>query len=188
LTDADALSEAEVPQLDAALVAALYVEHADELKAFLLGVLRDRDLVGDALQGTFVKAIEFGHTAQAESLKSWLFQVAFREALVLRRRQATDERARQRIGEQAFPSVDAHSGQTPDVILVRRETLEAVRGALEKLPDEQRTVVRLRMYEQLKFSKIAEQLDVPLGTVLTRMQLALKKLLAALETAAIERD
>jgi DNA-directed RNA polymerase specialized sigma24 family protein len=44
------------------------------------------------------------------------------------------------------------------------------------LPPEQRQVVQMRMYEQKKFITISQELGLPLGTVLTRMQAALKKL------------
>ena len=54
------------------------------------------------------------------------------------------------------------------------------RAALEKLPVEQREVVLLKISEQKTFAAIAAELSLPLGTVLTRMQLALAKLRRAL--------
>ena len=51
-----------------------------------------------------------------------------------------------------------------------------VQLALETLPAEQQQIVKLRIYDELTFAAIAEQLGLPLGTVLTRMRLALKKL------------
>ena len=80
-------------RIDSARVAALYVEHADDLKAFLIGVLRDRDLAADALQSTFTKTIESGHTAREESLKGWLFRVAFNEAMAIRRKQHVHQKS-----------------------------------------------------------------------------------------------
>ncbi|HEX4150338.1 MAG TPA: sigma-70 family RNA polymerase sigma factor, partial [Pirellulales bacterium] len=69
----------------------------------------------------------------------------------------------------------------PAMQVVHRETAERVRAALDRLPKEQRQVVRLRMHEQKKFATIAQELNLPLGTVLTRMQLALRKLRKLLE-------
>ena len=54
--------------------------------------------------------------------------------------------------------------------------MEHVKEVLESLPDEQRRVVRMRIYEEKTFAAIAAELNAPLGTVLTRMRLALKKL------------
>ena len=59
---------------------------------------------------------------------------------------------------------------------IQQEDIQQVREALTQIPDAQRVVVELRIYEGLKFREIAEQLDQPLGTVLARMQAALKKL------------
>src|SRR5580658_5361744 len=76
----------EPTRIDPAIVAGLFVEHADELRRFLQGVLRNHDQASDVLQVTFAKAIELGHTAREETLKGWLFRVAFHEAALLRRR------------------------------------------------------------------------------------------------------
>ena len=59
---------------------------------------------------------------------------------------------------------------------IRGETVEAVRQALDRLPIEQRKVVWARMYEDRSFAEIAQESGLPLGTVLTRMRLALEKL------------
>ncbi|HEV3303846.1 MAG TPA: hypothetical protein VG055_29600, partial [Planctomycetaceae bacterium] len=73
-------------RIDSAVVAALYERYADEIGLFLKGVLRNSDLAAEALQNTFAKAVESGHTAREESIKGWLFRVAFHEAALLRRR------------------------------------------------------------------------------------------------------
>jgi len=170
------VAPAENGRIDPAEVAALYVQHAGELRRFLYGVLRDADLAGDVLQATFTKAIEAGHTAQQESLKGWLFRVAYNEALALRRREAVHVRATHQIAR----SDEAHGG-SPEEKLVRLEAVRSVRAALRELPEGQREVVRLRIYEQKKFSVIASELGLPLGTVLSRMQSALAKLRSKLQ-------
>jgi RNA polymerase sigma-70 factor (ECF subfamily) len=166
----------EAPRLDAALIAILFVKHADELRRFLTGVLRNADQAEDAMQAAFTKLVELGHTAREESLKGWLFRVAYHEAIVVRRRQAIHRRA-----TDVLAAMDPRVPPTADLPVVRSETIDLVRDAIARLPAEQRQVVRLRMYEQKKFAQIAGELQVPLGTVLTRMHLALKKLRVALE-------
>jgi RNA polymerase sigma-70 factor (ECF subfamily) len=84
--------------LDRATVAALYLEHADELRRMLLGVLRDGQLAADALQLAFVRAMECGGDVRDESRKAWLFRVAYNEALAILRRAATHQRATERLG------------------------------------------------------------------------------------------
>ena len=158
-------------RLDPAIVAALFVEHADELRRFVQGILRRADLAQDVLQATFVKAIEQGHTARSETRKGWLFRVAYHEALVVRRRWDVEGRA-----HGALAARGSHDTLGPAGQLEHRETLERVRAALDRLPPEQRRVVELRMIEDKKFATIANELGLPLGTVLTRMRSALAKL------------
>ena len=158
-------------RLEPGVVAALFVKHAEELRRFLMGVVRNHELAADVLQITFAKAVELGHTAREESLKGWLFRVAFNEAIAQRRRLGVQSRANTELANRGL-----RESPTPESHLLRWENVEQVRAALEKLPAEQREVVRMRIYEDKKFIEIATELGLPLGTVLTRMQLALKKL------------
>jgi RNA polymerase sigma factor (sigma-70 family) len=160
-------------RIDAAVVASLYERYADELGLFLKGVLRNSDLAAEALQNTFTKAVESGHTAREESLKGWLFRVAFHEAALLRRRGQIHDRS---LRQMARNSPSSAESEQPDERLSQSEMLAEVRRALNELPPDQRQVVQMRIYEEKSFAEIAEELSAPLGTVLTRMRLALKKL------------
>jgi RNA polymerase sigma-70 factor (ECF subfamily) len=81
------------------------------------------------------------------------------------------DKAARRLAEE-----DNHRSETPYEEVCRWETVASVRKAMDQLPAEQRQVVQMRIYEQKKFITIAKELNLPLGTVLTRMQAALKKL------------
>jgi RNA polymerase sigma factor (sigma-70 family) len=165
------LTSPDDSRIDPAVVATLYLDYADDLRAFLVGVLRDRDAAGEALQATFTKAMEAGHTARRETLKGWLFRVAYNEAMAIRRRQKIHTKSLEKLGWHR-----TREQERPDDNVSRGETISKVRAALDVLSEEQKEVVRLRIYEEMTFAAIAECLDLPLGTVLTRMRLALKKL------------
>ncbi len=165
-------------RIDPAVIAALYLEHGDELRAFLAGVLKDHDLANEALQATFIKAMEHGHNAREETRKGWLFRVAFHEALAIKRRNKMYDKNLRKMAW-SRPNPENHS---PDDRLCRWETIVNVRNALDELPANQREVVRLRIYEEKTFAEIAEELKVPLGTVLTRMRLAMRKLETLFDT------
>jgi RNA polymerase sigma-70 factor (ECF subfamily) len=152
-------------------VARLYAELAPELRRFILGVLADPELTDDVLQATFIKAIESGHQARSETFRGWLFQVAFREALALRRRQAVRDRGHRRLADFGPTTDDA-----PDDGLLRNENIEAVRDALRKIPEEQRAVILARIHDDKTFAQIASEMGLPLGTVLTRMRRGLDRL------------
>lgn len=173
MTDTEGSSRTE--RLEPAAVAALYARHADELRAYLTGLLRDRHHADEALQACFAKAVELGHTARDGALKAWLFRVAHNEAMDRRRRTLAEGRATRLVTWWSRREV-----AKPEQHLARSEAVERVRKAVEDLPAEQREVVRLRIYEEKTFAEIAAQTGKPLGTILTRMRLATKKLTEAL--------
>lgn len=156
-------------------IVALHAECGDELRRLALGVLRDPHLAADVVQTAFVKTIEQGHTAE-ESLRGWLFRVVLNEALAIKRRQDVEHRVLDKLAWLGEGGQEAMGGGRPDELACKREDHERVRSALETLPDEQRQTIWMRLYEQKTFAVIAEELQVPLGTVLWRMQAAVKKL------------
>ena len=172
----EASSRSDSPRLDPAVIAELYQQHAEELRAFLSGVLRDRDAAAEALQVTFTKAVEAGHTAHEATLRGWLFKVAFNEAMNLRRRREMDEKSCRTMALDRAAWIRPREGAGPDDGLARKEVVDAVRQVLTTLPPEQQQVVRMRIYDEKTFAEIAAELKLPLGTVLSRMRLALKKI------------
>jgi RNA polymerase sigma factor (sigma-70 family) len=179
------VSSAEVPsagssQLDPSVVAALYVEHGEELRRFLLGILRDAQLTSDVLQATFVKLVQRGHETRAETRKAWLFRVAYHEAMAYRRRQGVGDRVLRNVAWHSNATQGNGAAGSAEEPLLRLEAVQSVREALEHLPPDQRRVVRMRIYEEKTFATIAQELKIPLGTALGRMRAALIKLRARL--------
>lgn len=157
--------------LDPSIVAALYVEHGEELCRFLLGILRDAQLANDVLQATFVKMAQRGHETREQTRKAWLFRVAYHEAMAVRRREGVSDKVLRRVAWHTEGAAGA-----ADEPLLRIEAVQAVREALEELPPEQRQLVRMRIYEEKTFAVIAKELKIPLGTALARMRAAMIKL------------
>jgi RNA polymerase sigma-70 factor (ECF subfamily) len=171
----NAVSETDQP-LDSSIVAALYVEHGEELRRFLLGILRDSQLAADVIQATFVKMAQRGQETKEETRKAWLFRVAYHEAMAIRRREGVGDKVLRRVAWQT-----SRAAGPADEPLIRLEAVESVRQALAELPPEQRQVVRMRIYEDKTFATIAQELKIPLGTALGRMRAALIKLRAHFE-------
>ena len=161
-------------------LAELFREHQLPLHQFLIGLLRDRAEADDVLQQVFLKLVEGWASIRVDSAKSWLFTVAYHEALARRRMRIRQETALADLWtqpvwlrERAFP--------TAEVEAMRQETIESVRRSLAALPEAQREVVERRVYRGQTFAVIAAELNCPLGTVLTRMRLAIKTLAKLLE-------
>lgn len=190
-------SEADNTPVHVKAVEALYREHGADLEAFLIGVLRDRHQASELVQVVFRKALEhlsgletdgceeFTAEMTVEELLSkwpsprgWLFRVAWNEAMLVRR---VKTRHRDLLKKAVWNrELDRPEPVAPETGLVQDETVEAVRKAIGELPEDQRIVVRSRIYEEKTFAVIAEELGLPLGTVLTRMRLAMQKLERAL--------
>lgn len=166
----------EPARIDPAAVAALYLQYGEELRRFLVGLLRDPQLAADCLQATFARAVEVGHTSREETRKAWLFRVAYHEAMAVRRREATGERIVRRVAWSR-----EHAAGSADEPLLSLEAVERVREAIDDLPPDQQQIVRMRIYEEKTFAVIAEELKIPLGTALGRMRAAMLKLRKRLE-------
>lgn len=117
------------------------------------------------------------HEIPADQRRGWLVRTVQYHALNFRRREQRQGQLQQQLKEQSeqYMVGSADSGQ-----LERAEDLARLRMALEHLPEAQQLVVRLRLAENKSFQQIAEQLQVPLGTVLSRMRLAVEKLRSTL--------
>lgn len=178
LPESSSVSEREPDRLPAQQAGALYLEYSQQLLAFATGLLRDRELAQDVVQVTFGKALEHAGAIPPEGRKAWLFRVARNEALLVRRREGVTQRAFDRISR----SSPGDRGREPPQELASQEQAQRVRAALNQLPEPQQWVVQQRFFHGRTFAEMAEELHVPLGTVLTRMRLALGKLEQALQS------
>ena len=126
------------------------------------------------------------HSGNVNPLRAWLFRVATNEALLVKRKLGTQARHLEGLAWLQGMSATLHSSQAspandPHQVASAAEQQRLVKQYLAKLPEEQQTIVRMRIYENLKFSEIAEKLNLPLGTVLTRMRSALHAIKTGLE-------
>ena len=76
-------------------------------------------------------------------------------------------------------------GGSPDQISERRELRQAIRAAIDRLPQHYRVILLLRHQQQLSYDEIAQQLEIPLGTVKARIHRAREGLKSHLEAFAI---
>jgi RNA polymerase sigma factor (sigma-70 family) len=166
------------PRLEADQILGIYDRWQHDLRRFLLATCGDAELAEELLQATFSRLVERGQTARPESIRGWLFKVAHNELRLWRRRSATH--ARWLGSGPAGPAAPA----VPWEEAIRGEEAAAVRRALADLPPEQRQVVEARIQHGQTFAAIAAELGLPLGTVLTRMRLALAKLRRSLAEGA----
>jgi len=164
----------EQPRLDADAVHTIYERWHTDVRRFLLATTGDADLAEELLQAAFGRLVETGQAVRPQSVRGWLFKVAHNELRLWKRRAAMHSRW---LGD-ARPR--AAAGPVPWEEAIRGEEQAVVRRAVADLPPEQRRVVEARIDQGKSFAVIAAEEGLPLGTVLTRMRLALGKLRRAL--------
>ena len=149
----------------------LYDGHAQSLYAFLLNFTRDEADTRDLLQDIFVKlARELELLASVRDERAFLIRLAHNAAIDLMRRRGARDRTRDNFAaETVSPFAPAND---PDEKFFREE----LAGALAELPEEQRAVVHLKLWEELTFEEIAAALEISPNTAASRYRYALDKL------------
>lgn len=146
----------------------------------VLAVLRDRAQAEEVTQEVYVDAWRQagGFDPGRGSAAAWLNTIAHRRAVD---RVRSQERRTAR--ETRHASVHYTAGHAPDAseVVVDKDERRRVHSALQTLPDAQQEALRLAYFEGRTHREIAEVLEVPLGTVKTRIRDATKKLRTLME-------
>ena len=153
----------------------LYDRHAGKILALARRILRDEGDAEDVVQEVFSQAWQQAgrYDPSRGAVAAWLLTVGRSRAIDrLRARRARPENL---MDERAVLNV-VDLGQTQDQQILSAEQIARVRAALDELPVLQRVAIELAYYEGLTHAEIAARLEQPLGTVKTRIRLALLKL------------
>jgi RNA polymerase sigma-70 factor (ECF subfamily) len=149
----------------------LHAEFAGRLERIAWAVLRDWPLSADAVQETFALFSQRFAEIPNDNQRGWLVKTVQFQAQNLRRKQRrADDLPKQ------FASSGLVREGAAEYRVEQADEQARLREAIARLPGPQQEVVRLRLSQELSFAEIAVELDLPLGTVLSRMRLALGKL------------
>ena len=158
---------------DRAAFAELFRHFAPRVKSYMLRLGAPPEMAEELAQETLLtvwrKAALFDPARAGAS--TWIFTIA--------RNLRIDALRRERRPLIDLPEVDPEPEATPDVLFDGAERDSRLRRAMTDLPPDQAEVVRLSFFEDKPHSEIAERLGLPLGTVKSRLRLALLKLRAA---------
>lgn len=177
---------------DADAFAALMERYRKELYNFLVRFTGDQALAEDVFQETFlqlhISAAAFDPTRR---LKPWLFTIAAnkaRDAMRSRwRRQAAPLDATVGRGDgdrTSYADLMPSHVPSPDDAMLNLETRQAVQNIVDKMPENLRVVLLLSYFHDFPYKEIADILDVPLGTVKSRLHAAVKHFAKAWKAAA----
>ena len=130
------------------------------------------DAADDLTQEIGVRALEaFGSFRGASSPSTWLFRIAVNVVLRWRERQA-----RRDTNDDAETEGISSPEASPEEQLLNRAETERLHRFLERLPDDLRTPLLLHVWEGMKYHEIAAALDIPAGTVMSRLHKARQRL------------
>jgi RNA polymerase sigma-70 factor, ECF subfamily len=159
---------------DRAAFASLFGFYAPRIKGFLMrtGTAAEiaEELAQEAMLSVWRKADTFD--AARASVSTWIYAIARN----LRIDRLRHERGGGAAAEVLYESLRNEEPERPDASLEWAERDDRVRLALRELPDEQIAVVRLSFFEDKPHGDIARILGIPLGTVKSRLRLAMAKL------------
>jgi RNA polymerase sigma-70 factor, ECF subfamily len=156
-------------------LARLYDQHADAIVGFLLNVTRDENETREVLQEVFLKLARRPELlANTRDERAFLLRLAHNVARDHYRRRDARARNEDRFASETTPIFE--TSITADE-QARREVLAA---ALGELPEDQRAVVHLKLWEALTFEQVARVLDISANTAASRYRYGLDKLRARL--------
>ncbi|MHC4220501.1 MAG: RNA polymerase sigma factor [Planctomycetota bacterium] len=135
-------------------------------------------LACDAVQETWMRVIRHGHSFNGRSsLKTWLYRIAVNRCRDLASRE-------KRRGTVAVKNDPDGGGDCPDQCSIKQEGNEALRDAVRGLTPAKREIVLLCYHEAMTHDQAAEVLEIPVGTLKSRLHAALGELRECLERKA----
>ena len=148
--------------------------HLDALFGYALYLTRKRTNAEELVQDTLLKAVNsFSQYEQGTNCKAWLFRIMHNTFLnSVRKRRVElefEESTINEISRREDLKTFVRANPNPEESFVNALSRSKVREAVERLPAEFRAVVVLADLEQMAYKEIAEILDCPIGTVMSRL-------------------
>ena len=155
---------------------ALMLPHLDSVYGFARWLTRDPVVAQDVAQEAMLRALRYFHAFKGGDARPWLFGIVRNTWTDLRSRKGGNDRPLDEAAEQ--PDI----GPDPEQSALSGDRRRQVAAALAALPQEFREILVLREIEDLSYKHIAHALDLPIGTVMSRLARAREKLAAELRS------
>ena len=164
--------------------------YQDRLVHSLEHALGSREDALDVAQQAFVLAWKKLHSFRREAgFYSWLYRIARNVAISKMRRPKISSASLDQLQEAAgFEPADAQSESAPDSSMLQAEQIQMVRTALQEIAEEFRQPFVLKEIDGFTYEEIARIIDIPLGTVRSRIFRARQELIAKLQRNLKEQE
>jgi RNA polymerase sigma-70 factor, ECF subfamily len=146
--------------------------------AVALGMVKDREEAMDVVQEAFVKVHRSLDSFKADAtFYTWLYRITVNVSIDLIRRRGGsrseavefDERIGHDLTEANLGAVSSQLESNPERTVLRRELGEKIQEALDQIPEKHRAILLLRELDGLSYEELAQVLEIPKGTVMSRL-------------------
>jgi len=165
----------------------LLLRYKSKVYSYIYLIVRNKELTEDIFQDTFIKAIatiQQGRYIESGKFLGWINRIAHNLIIDHFRREKNENTYSANDFEYDIINNTKLSEKSFEETLSNEQVLNDVVRLIEFLPETQRSVVRMRFFEDLSFKEIAEKTDVSINTALGRMRYALLNM----RRIAIEND
>jgi len=147
----------------------LILKYQSKLFATIINVVKDRDLAEDITQEAYMKGFSKLDTLKNhDQFYAWLKRIALNLALNhFERAKRVMDVENEEDDTSFFERIP--DGESPEELLVKDELKRYVRRYVDSLPDKLRVVIVLREIEDMSYEEIAEMMNIPIGTVRSRL-------------------
>ncbi len=161
----------------------LIERHQQRIYSFIYSKVYDRDVAEDIFQDTFIKVINTlkrGTYNEEGKFLPWVMRIAHNLVIDHFRRNNRMPKF-DNDGEFSIFSVLSDSGLNIEKQLIKDQVESDVRKLIQELPDDQKEVLMMRVYQEMSFKEISERTGVSINTALGRMRYALINLRKVIE-------
>ena len=155
----------------------IFLPHLDSAYNLARWLMRNDADAQDVVQEAYLRALRFAHGYRGGDARAWLLAIVRNTALTWMQRNRKSNEATEFDEEVHGTCTDTDD---IDAALVREADGKTIRAALEALPIEYREVIVMREIEGLSYKEIADAAELPIGTVMSRLARARKRLQNAL--------
>ncbi len=176
ITDIDLLNA--VARRDRSALSTFYDRHVAGLYGLALKILRDEALAQDVLQDLFLFLWENADRfiERRGSPVGWMMISCRNRCIDKLRQKERRQRRTTDLDETTLQSIEMNESESPLEFVHQKEVQKVVTQALDGLPEEQRVPIEMAYFKGMSQSEIAKNLNLPLGTVKTRIRLGMQKL------------
>ena len=158
-----------------AALSVLINRHQARLYGFIFSKIQDRDATEDVFQDTFIKVIRTlkrGNYNEQGKFLPWVMRIAHNLVIDYFRKNNRMPKFKNK-GDFDIFSVLSDESPNAENKIVENQIADHVRILLEELPEDQKTVIKMRIYQDMSFKEISENTGVSINTALGRMRYGL---------------